>query len=95
MDEGGVAQVVQATLSEDLGTSLEPHGLAKLHTIVGQQLGGDDAQGTQQGPAGVDHLQLAVGLEGGGVSRQAGSVPPIVTGELTCGGKWSPNSAIG
>ena len=29
VDQGGVAQVVQAAVSEDLGASLEPHGLAE------------------------------------------------------------------
>ena len=47
MDEVLVAQVVEATLLEDLGTSLEPHGLSKWHTC-GQSKGG------QTGPGGVE-----------------------------------------
>jgi len=64
--QGGVAQVVQATLLEDGSTSLPPDGgITELNTIVvSQQLRGDHAQGTQQGPAGVDQLQLTVTLEG-------------------------------
>ena len=30
----GVAKVVKTTLREDLGTSLEPHGLIELHTSI-------------------------------------------------------------
>ena len=82
MDQRGVAQVVQATVREDLGAGLEPHGLAK-GGAAGQQLGGDAAQGAQHGPAGVDHLDLAVAGKGLGVRGQAGGVPPVVTGELT------------
>jgi hypothetical protein len=43
---------------------------------------GQAAQGAQHGPAGVDQLQLAVALEGLGVSRQTGGVPAVVAGEL-------------
>ena len=46
MDQGAVAQVVQATVLEDLGTGLEPHGLAEVHTVLGQQLRGQAAQST-------------------------------------------------
>ena len=56
----GGPQVVEATVSKDLGACLEPHGLGDLDAVLGQQLGGEAAQGAQQGPAGVDHLQLAV-----------------------------------
>ena len=62
--QGRVAQVVEAALIEDLGTSLEPHGLAEAHTVLGQELRGHNAQSTQQGPAGMDHLQPAVAPEG-------------------------------
>ena len=83
MDEGGAAQVVEAALGEDLGAGLEPDGLGELDVAVGgQQLGGDDAQGAQQGPAGMDELQLAVLGEGLGVGGQAGGVPAVVAGEL-------------
>jgi hypothetical protein len=44
VDQGAVAQVVEATLLEDLGTSLEPHSLTEGHAVLGQQLGGDAAQ---------------------------------------------------
>ncbi len=77
-----VAEVVQAAISEDLGASLEPHGLTEGDAALGQQLGGDAAQGAQHGPAGVDHLQLAVAAEGLGVGRQASGVPAVVAGEL-------------
>jgi hypothetical protein len=45
VDEGRVAEVVQAAVLEDLGAGLEPHGLAEGHAVLGQQLGGDAAQG--------------------------------------------------
>ena len=80
-----VAEVVEAALLEDLGTGAEPHGLAEGHTVAGEDLGGHAAEGAEHGPAGVDDLQLAVAGEGLGVSRQAGRVPAVVTGELACG----------
>mmetsp|Transcript_16163 Transcript_16163/g.43948 ORF Transcript_16163/g.43948 Transcript_16163/m.43948 type:complete len:300 (-) Transcript_16163:1-900(-) len=84
VDQGRVAQVVQATILEDGSTSLEPDGgITELDAIlISQQLGGDHAQSTQQGPAGVDQLQLTVALEGLGVSGQASGIPAVVTGEL-------------
>jgi hypothetical protein len=58
-------EVVQATLLEDLSACLEPDTtLAQGHTVACQQLGGDNAQSTEQCPAGVDHLNGAVALEG-------------------------------
>ena len=81
-----LTQVVEAALLEDLGAGLEPDSLAKVGDAVAlQQLGGDAAQGAQHGPAGVDHLQLAVAGKGLGVGGQAGGVPAVVTGELACG----------
>ena len=77
-----VAQVVEAALLEDLSAGLEPHGLTELHAVLGQQLGGDAAQGAEHRPASVDQLELAVALEGLRVSRQAGGVPAVVAGEL-------------
>ena len=61
VDQGGVAQVVEAVVAEDLCASLEPGGLLELDAgVLGQQLGGQDAQGAQEGPAGVDDLDLTV-----------------------------------
>ncbi len=60
VDEGGVAEVVQATRGEDLGASLPPDGLAKGDAVLGQQLWGHAAQGSEHGPPRVDHLDLAV-----------------------------------
>ena len=48
--------------------------LLERHAVASQQLGGHAAQSAQHGPAGVDKLQLAVALEGLGVSRQTGRV---------------------
>ena len=49
------------TGSEDLRAGLEPHGLAELDAcVLGEQLGGHAAEGTQHSPASVDHLGLAV-----------------------------------
>ena len=47
--QAGVAQVVQATVAEDLGPGLEPHGLAELDAVVGQQLREDAAEGAEHG----------------------------------------------
>ena len=38
MDQRGVAQIVQATAAQDLGTGLPPHGLTKLHQCKGFKL---------------------------------------------------------
>eukprot|EP00878_Enallax_costatus_P042974 GHUV01050510.1.p1 GENE.GHUV01050510.1~~GHUV01050510.1.p1 ORF type:complete len:118 (+),score=18.03 GHUV01050510.1:460-813(+) len=46
VDQAVIAQVVQATILEDLGTGLEPHSLTKWHTVLGQQLRRDATQGT-------------------------------------------------
>ena len=80
----GVAKVVKTTLREDLGTSLEPHGLTELHTsVLGQERGGHAAESSQHSPTGVDQLSLTVGSKGGGVSTQTSRVPTVVTGQLT------------
>ena len=83
MDEAGVAQVVKASRAEDLGTGLEPHRLAELHTVLGQELWGHAPESTEHGPAGVDDLELAVAGEGLGVGGESGGVPAVVTRELT------------
>jgi hypothetical protein len=44
VDQGAVAQVVEAALLEDLGACLEPHSLTEWHAVLGQQLRGDAAQ---------------------------------------------------
>ena len=71
MDQTGLAQVVEASLGEDLGSGLEPDGLGGAGLV---ELGDEDAQGTEQGPAGMDDLDLTVALEGLGVSRQTSSI---------------------
>ena len=83
MDEGGAAEVVEAILGEDLGTSLEPNGLAELDSIGSHELRGEHAEGTEESPASMDDLNLAVLGEGGRVSREANSVPAVVTRELS------------
>ena len=62
-----LTKVVEATLAKDLGAGLEPGGLGGSGLV---QLRDEDAQGTEQGPAGMDDLNLAVPLEGLWVSRQ-------------------------
>jgi len=59
VDEGGVAQVVEAVVGEDLGARFEPDGpLAKVGGAGAlKQLGRQDANSAQQGPAGMDQLQ--------------------------------------
>ena len=80
MDERGLSEVVEASVSEDLGTSLEPNGLGGARLV---ELRDDNSEGSEEGPAGMDDLNLAVLGEGGGVGREANSVPAIVTSELT------------
>jgi hypothetical protein len=82
VDQAGVAEVVQPALAEDLGAGLEPDGLAELDAVAGEQLGEDAAERAEHGPAGVDHLQLAVLGECLGVGGQPGGVPAVVAGEL-------------
>ena len=93
MDQRAVAKVVQATVLEDLGTSLEPHGLTELHAVLGQQLGGHAAQGAKHGPTGMDDLKLTVAAEGLGISGQTSGIPAIVTGELA--GQVAGDSVLG
>lgn len=61
VDQGGVAEVVEAVRAEDLSASLEPHSLAEGHArVLRKELWGNAAQGAEHGPAGVDDLDLAV-----------------------------------
>ena len=80
--QAGVAQVVQPTLAEDLRAGLEPHGLAELDAVAGQQLREDAAEGAEHRPSRVDHLQLTILGEGLGVGGEPSSVPSVVAGEL-------------
>jgi hypothetical protein len=66
-----LTQVVQAVSLEDLGTSLEPSGLGGSGLV---KLGDKHAQGSEEGPAGVDDLNLTVLLEGLGVGGETSSV---------------------
>ena len=66
-----LTQVVEATLAEDLGTSLEPDGLRGSGLV---QLRDEDSQGTEKGPAGMDDLHLTVPLEGLGISGQTSGI---------------------
>ncbi|KAK2987242.1 hypothetical protein RJ640_001758, partial [Escallonia rubra] len=83
VDQAWIAQVVESTFAENLGSSLEPHCLAELDTIAGQQLGEDASKGSKHGPSGVNHLELTVLGESFWVCRKPGSVPTVVTGEFT------------
>lgn len=61
MDQGGVAEVVKASLGQELGAGLEPQRLAEANACeLVQELWGEDAQSAQHGPPGVDDLGLAV-----------------------------------
>ena len=63
---------------------LEPNAIiSKLVLLSVDELGDDAAQSTQHGPTSVDHLDLAVTLEGLGIGGQTSSVPSVVSGELT------------
>ena len=81
VDESGVAQVVEATVSEDGGTSLEPDGgITKLNAVLGEELGGHATKSTEHGPASVDDLDLAITGKGLGVSGETGGVPSVISG---------------
>jgi hypothetical protein len=82
VDQARVAEVVQPTLAEDLRPGLEPHGLAELDAVAGEQLREHAAQRAQHGPAGVDDLQLPVLGERLRVRRQPRGVPAVVAREL-------------
>ena len=58
MDQAVLAQVVEATLLEDLGTGLEPDGLGGSGLV---QLGDDTAQSSQEGPP---VFKVAINVEG-------------------------------
>uniref|UniRef100_A0A2P2LQR3 Chlorophyll a-b binding proteinic n=1 Tax=Rhizophora mucronata TaxID=61149 RepID=A0A2P2LQR3_RHIMU len=88
MDQAGVAQVVKATLAEDLGSGLEPDSLTELDSITSQQLREDTAEGSKHGPSAVDHLELPIPGKGLWVSREPSGVPAVVTGELTSQVGW-------
>ncbi len=60
VDEGGVAEVVEAAGGEDLRAGLPPDGLAKGDAVLGEQLWGHAAQGAEHGPPSVDDLDLTV-----------------------------------
>ena len=80
----GAAKVVQTALREDMGTSLEPHGLLDLHTgALGQHLRGQAAPGAQHSPMSVGQPGLTVCGEGGRACSQTGGVPTVVTRVLT------------
>ncbi|KAL6206820.1 hypothetical protein ACLB2K_024066 [Fragaria x ananassa] len=83
VDQARVAQVVEPALAEDLGSGLEPHCLAELDTVAGQELGEDAPESSEHGPPGVDHFELTVLGKGLWVGREPSSVPTVVTGELT------------
>jgi hypothetical protein len=82
VDQARVAEVVEPALAEDLGARLEPHRLAELDAVAGEQLREHAPERAEHGPAAVDHLQLAVLGEGLRVRRQPRGVPPVVAGEL-------------
>ena len=85
VDEGGVAEVVEATVSEEGGTGLEPDGgISEVNgTVALEELRGDAAEGTKHGPASVDDLDLTVASEGLGISGETGGIPSVISGVLT------------
>lgn len=57
MDEVGVAEIVKATLGEDLSTGLEPDGFLEVDPDpLLEHLWCDAAQCTQHGPPAMDDL---------------------------------------
>nr|GMD08231.1 Pectate lyase [Ipomoea batatas] len=83
VDQAWVSQVVKTSLAEDLSSGLEPHRLAELDAVAGQQLRENASKSSKHRPSAVDHLQLTVLREGLWVSREASSVPSVVAGELS------------
>ena len=72
VDEGGVAEVVQATVREDLAAGLPPNSLCDGGAlVVGEDLGGQAPDNTEHGPAAVHDLDLTVAAERLGVSGEA------------------------
>jgi hypothetical protein len=88
VDQARVAEVVKPALAEDLGPGLEPHGLAELDAVAGEQLREHAPERAQHGPAAVDHLQLAVLGESLRVGGQPRGVPAVVAGELAGQVAW-------
>eukprot|EP00850_Spirogloea_muscicola_P022420 SM000293S10921 [mRNA] locus=s293:120523:124023:- [translate_table: standard] len=92
VNQAGVAKVVKAARGEDLGASLPPNGLPEGGAALGQKLWGEAAKSAKHGPASMDDLRrprctvgvcpLPVPGEGLRVSREARSVPAVVTGVL-------------
>jgi hypothetical protein len=82
VDQARVAEVVEPALAEDLRARLEPHGLAELDAVPGEELREDAAERAQHRPPGVDHLQLPVLGERLRVGGEPRGVPPVVAGEL-------------
>nr|GMD04359.1 Chloroa_b-bind domain-containing protein [Ipomoea batatas] len=66
-----------------MSSGLEPHRLAELDAVAGQQLRENASKSSKHRPSAVDHLQLTVLGEGLWVSREASSVPSVVAGELS------------
>ena len=64
-----------------------------MRTVVGEDLGGEAPDRAEHGPAAVHELDLAVGCECLGVSRETCGVPAVVTGELT--GEVAGGGALG
>ena len=96
VDEGWVSEVVESVLSEDGGSGLEPHsGVSKVNgSVAGEELWGDASEGSQHGPAGVDHLALSVAGKGLWVSRETGGIPSVISWVLSgevgnLWGEWS------
>jgi len=84
VDKGRVAEIVQSTFLEDLGTSLEPYGLTKGNTaILGQKLRGNTTQSSQHSPSCMNKFLFTISLESFRISRQASSVPTVVTREFS------------
>ena len=89
MDQTGVSEVVEATITEDGCTSLEPDGLDEVNsTGAGEVFWHNASQSTQHGPAGVDHFDFAVLGEGLWVSRETCGVPAVVTWVLSLQVAW-------
>ena len=90
VDQVGVSEVVQSIVREDGGSGLEPHGgITELgSSVVLEQLWGDASKGTQHSPASVDQFQLTVLGESLWVSRESGSVPTVVSWELSVQVAW-------
>jgi len=84
MDELRRVEVVDVLVVEDKGTSLEPHRLFEANAVVDREdLREDASERTKHSPTSMEKLSLTVAGKALRVSREAKSVPSIVSRVFT------------